>query len=58
MAVFHVLKDGTKVDSVAGKVIKYDQFESLYSVITAIQERGDMKNDRTVPASKRSVENC
>ena len=36
----HILKDGTKVDSIEGRVIKADQFETLYAIIDRIQRKG------------------
>lgn len=35
----HVLKDGTKVDSIAGRVIKQEDFKHLYQVIERIEKR-------------------
>lgn len=39
--IHHVLKDGTQVDDIAGKVIKADQFPVLYEVVNRIQKEGD-----------------
>ena len=38
--IHHVLKDGTQVDDIAGKVIKADQFPVLYEVVNRIQKEG------------------
>lgn len=35
----HILKDGTEVEDITGKVIKADEFETLYQVISKIQEK-------------------
>ena len=35
----HILKDGTEVDDITGKVIQADEFETLYQVINRIQEK-------------------
>ena len=42
--VHHVLKDGTKVDDVAGRVIKAEEYTVLYEVINRINE-GRSKNE-------------
>lgn len=39
--IYHVLKDGSKVESVRGIVIKVDQFPQVYRVIERIEERGE-----------------
>ena len=39
--IYHVLKDGSRVESVKGIVIKADQFPLLYRVIEKIEERGE-----------------
>ena len=41
MAVYHVTKDGTKIDSVKGIVISANQFPGIYRVIERIEERGN-----------------
>lgn len=46
ITIHHVLKDGTEVDSIEGKVIKADEFGTLYEVINRIQK--EMKNNETV----------
>lgn len=47
MMIYHVLKDGTEVESIEGKVVKADQFETLYQVINRITEK-DQKNERNM----------
>lgn len=42
--VHHVLKDGTKVDDVAGRVIEAEEHTVLYEVINRINE-GRSKNE-------------
>ena len=49
--VYHVLRDGKKVNSVKDIVIKKDQYPQIYKVINRI-ERGE--NDRVIQTSKRS----
>ena len=44
ITVHHVLKDGTKVDDVAGRVIKAEEHSVLYEVINRINE-GRSKNE-------------
>lgn len=40
--IYHVLKDGSRVDSIKGIVIKADQFPLVYRVIDSIEERGEI----------------
>ena len=49
--VYHVLKDGSKVNSVNGIVIRKDQYPQIYKVINRI-ERGE--NNRVIQAPKGS----
>lgn len=35
--IYHVLKDGTRVDSIEGRVIKAEEFRQLYETIRRIQ---------------------
>ena len=37
--IIHILADGSKVDSIQGKVIKADQFPKIYGVIDQIERR-------------------
>lgn len=39
MSVIHILKDGTRVDSIAGLVVKPEDAEQVYRVIDAINKR-------------------
>ena len=48
ITIKHVLKDGTEVDSVEGKVIKAEQFDVLYEVINRIQKEGDQNTHEAV----------
>ena len=50
--IYHVLKDGSRVESVNGIVIKADQFPRVYRVIERIEERGN--TDETVRTPKTS----
>ena len=47
MTIHHVLKDGTQVDCIDGRVIKAKDFSVLYEVINRIQKEGDQKNNET-----------
>lgn len=38
--IHHILKDGTEVDDITGKVIKAEDFPVLYEVINRIQKEG------------------
>lgn len=49
MKVRHVLKDGTEAPSVEGKVIKADDFRTMYEVIIRITMKEE--SDETVSAS-------
>lgn len=49
VTIKHVLKNGTQVDDIAGKVIKADQFSVLYEVVNRISKAGDVHE--TVSAS-------
>lgn len=44
----HVLKDGTQVESINGKVIKAEQFGVLYETINRMQKEGDQNTDEAV----------
>lgn len=39
MAVIHILKDGTQVESVKGLVVKPEDAEQVYRVMDAINKR-------------------
>lgn len=54
ITIKHVLKDGTEVDSIEGKVIKADEFSLLYEVINRIQKEGDA--NETISTSGRRIE--
>ena len=41
ITIKHVLKDGTHVDSVDGKVINAEEHRSLYELISRMQKEGD-----------------
>ena len=46
--IHHVLKDGSKVESIEGHVIKADQFDMLYQIINNIKTRGGQKKNEAV----------
>lgn len=37
--VRHILKDGTEVESVSGRVLKISEFTELYNIIRAINRK-------------------
>ena len=37
--IHHILKDGTKVDSIEGHMIKAEEFKVLYEVINKMNEK-------------------
>ena len=47
ITIKHVLKDGTQVDSIEGKVIKAEQFGVLYETINRIQKDGTNGSEGT-----------
>jgi hypothetical protein len=46
--IYHVLKDGTVVPDINGKVIKADDFPVLYETINRIQKEGKTKTNGTI----------
>lgn len=44
----HILKDGTEVPDITGKVIRTAEFEVLYQVVNRIMERGDECKDEAL----------
>ena len=44
ITIKHVLKDGTKVDSVEGHVIKAEDFPLLYEVMDRINRKDQKQN--------------
>ncbi len=55
MAITHILKDGTKVADISGKVIEAKEHRLLYEVINRINEQGRRINE-TVSTSRKSTE--
>lgn len=45
ITITHVLKDGTQVESIEGKVIKAKDFSVLYETINRMQKEGDQNTD-------------
>ena len=39
MAVIHILKDGTRVDSIKGLLVKYEDAEQVYHILDGINKR-------------------
>lgn len=48
--IYHVLKDGSRVESIRDIVIKSNQFPQIYKVIEQIEKRGE--SDETVRTSE------
>ena len=48
--IHHILKDGTEVDDITGKVIKAEDFPVLYEVINRIQKEGGINAAVSAPA--------
>lgn len=46
MAVRHILKDGTEVESIAGRVIRQEDFRELYRVIDRIGKKEKKGKDK------------
>lgn len=46
--IHHVLKDGTQVDDVSGRMIKAADYPVLYEVINRINKAGDKKQDEAI----------
>lgn len=44
ITIHHVLKDGSKVDSIEGRMIKANEFSVLYEVISRISQK-ELKNE-------------
>lgn len=44
MAVFHVLKDGTRVDSIEGRIVKMADAKRLYAVIDTFTQKEKKKD--------------
>lgn len=38
MAVYHILKDGTRVEGVNGRVVKYDDSPTVYEILRNIRK--------------------
>lgn len=51
--IYHVLKDGSRVESIKGVVIKAAQFPLVYRVIEQIEERGE--NNELIRTPKTST---
>lgn len=39
MVIHHILKDGTKTDDITGHVVKVEDAESVYTIITKMNQR-------------------
>ena len=49
MSVIHILKDGTRLDSIRGHVVRMEDAEQAYMVLDAINR----KNDKAKPIHKK-----
>lgn len=52
MGVFHILKDGTQVDSIRGHVVKVADAEPLYRMIHSINNGTACLNEAEPPRPK------
>lgn len=52
MRVIHILKDGSEVDNITGRVVKMEDAGTLYSLIRKINSKSIKKN-RKLSADKR-----
>lgn len=43
--VRHILKDGTEVEDITGKIIKASEFRTLYEVINRIEKEGEKQTN-------------
>ena len=53
MSVIHILKDGTRLDSIRGHVVRMADAEQAYMILDAINR----KNDKTKPIHKQEQRN-
>ena len=51
--ITHIMKDGTRRESIAGTVIRSEDFPVLYKILEGGDERGE-----TVSASDQSAGSC
>lgn len=51
MRVFHILKDGSEVDDITGRVVKKEDVGALYSLILEINSKS-RKKKRKLSADK------
>lgn len=54
MRIIHILKDGSQVEDITGRVVKMDDADTLYSLIREINRKSKKKN-RTVSANKKRI---
>jgi hypothetical protein len=54
MRVIHILKDGSEVEDITGRVVKVDDAGTLYSLIREIN-RKSVKKNRKLSASKKRI---
>ena len=51
MRVIHILKDGSQVEDITGRVVKMGDVDTLYSLIREINSKSQKKN-RKLSANK------
>ena len=51
MRVIHILKDGSEVEDITGRVVKMDEAGTLYNLIREINRKSEKKN-RKLSANK------
>lgn len=52
MPVIHILKDGSRVDSIKGHVVKIADAEPLYQLLHSINQKTNSNNPRNTYVSK------
>ena len=55
MAVYHILKDGSRVDSIKGHVVKIADAEPLYQLLHSINQKPNSKNSRNTYNRKNPI---
>lgn len=48
MSVYHVLKDGSRVDDIAGRVVRVSDAEAVYNLIHSINRNSKSRKTATV----------
>lgn len=46
--VVHILKDGTQVDDIVGRVIKISEAEAVYRLMDSINRNGGLQREKSI----------